>query len=161
MDDMDEVIRECLTTDVTTEEPPPPVIWRLIDFGDRAYEVIREMLLREQVSGGEAARAIRCLSHLVQHDLGKLLSELSLMINLAERNDKILRSMAIHSLIWGFRILKSRLARAESRGYRLQEIRDQMPTEEQVRQAVSRARARGLDAQQAELADEFLQRSPG
>lgn len=94
------------------------------------------MLLREQVSGGEAARAIRCLSHLVQHDLGKLLSELSLMINLAERNDKILRSMAIHSLIWGFRILKSRLARAESRGYRLQEIRDQMPTEEQVRQAV-------------------------
>jgi hypothetical protein len=118
------------------------------------------MLLRKQVSGEEAARAIRCLSHLVQHDRAKLVSELCLVMKLAERDDKTLRSMAIHSLIWGFRILKGWLERAESRGHRPQEIRDQMPTEEQVRQAVIRARDWGLNIQQMELASEFLQRSP-
>jgi hypothetical protein len=160
MDDMDDIIRECLTTDATTEEPPPSVIWRLVGFGDRAYEVIKGMLIREQVSGEEAARAIRCLANLMQHDLSKLVSEMYLFMKLAERDDKILRSSAVHSLILGFRILKGSLAIAESRGHRLQEVRDQMPNEERVRQVVIRARDKGLDPQQEELVKEALQRWP-
>jgi hypothetical protein len=159
-DDMDGVIRKCLTTDVTTEEPPPSILWRLEAFGDRAYETIQEMLLREQVSGEEAARAIRCLALLSRHNIGKTVFKLHLVIKLAERDDRILRSMAIHSVILGFSILKGWLEIAESRGHRLQEIRDQMPTEEQLRQVVIRARDKGLDPQQMELAGEFLQRSP-
>jgi hypothetical protein len=160
MSELDDVIRECITTDVLKSEPPEDVVYRLEGFGDRAYEAIIEMLRREQVSGEEADRAIRCLALLSRHDINKKVFSLYLVMKLAERDDRDVRSSAVRSTVLGFRSLRDWLAIAESRGHRLQEIRDQMPTPEQVRQVVIRARDKGLDPQQEELVEEALQRWP-
>ena len=128
---------------------------RLRGFGDRAVEKMRILLLDDEVRGENAARALRSLSYLAQHNVERKLANLALAMKLVERGDQETRSVAVHALVHGFSVLNRMLSVGG-----VESIRTGMPSWSEVRNALIKALELGLNEEQSVLAKEVLRTSP-
>ena len=148
---LDDVLQECLTTDVTKEEPPSPVMWQLREFGDEAFETIHRKLKIGDVAGEASVRALRCLAYLAQDDVERVLRILSLAVELSRNEDAATRSEAVRSLVLGFRIVRSMLTRISDPA-----LRERALSWNQVSDALKSALAAGVGQHETALAEEAL-----
>jgi hypothetical protein len=155
IDQFEETIRMCVTTDAASQEPPPPIMWSLRRYGDRAYDAILNQVRGRKLSGAETARALQCLAYLNQDGaLERRLELLRIALDLTASDDIILRTKAVHSVVWGSRSLATIASQSTSAD--ALEMAKSMPSRRTIVESVRTGLERGILSEHVEEVERFL-----
>jgi hypothetical protein len=153
---LESVMRECLETDVSQEEPPPAVMARLRKYGDNAHRFLQERIQSGQLSPTELARALRCIAAVNQEaSVGRQIELLKTALPFAVSTDVHLREVATVGVVAGTRLIRILELNSQSAEV-LETLRKQMVPTAEIRRAVSEAIDLGLNEELADEARIFL-----